>query len=84
MVTPKICHPAAKRPTTTTTQAAPAQRAESIALGFSRATLVYNVIPLFTVILSVLFLGESLMLYQILGGIAIIAGVTIGTTESSR
>lgn len=51
-----------------------------LVFGPGRATLVYNTLPLFAVILSVLFLGENLMPYQIVGGIVIIAGVIIGTT----
>lgn len=51
--------------------------------GPSRATLVYNTLPLFAVILSVIFLGEKLMAYQIIGGLVIIAGVMIGTLEGN-
>ncbi len=49
--------------------------------GPSRATLVYNTLPLFAVILSVIFLGETLLPYQLAGGAVIIAGVIIGTME---
>jgi len=49
--------------------------------GPSRASLVYNALPLFAVILSVIFLGETLASYQMIGGAAIIAGVIIGTRE---
>lgn len=49
--------------------------------GPGRATLVYNTLPLFTVMLSVIFLGETLMPYQAVGGMVIIAGVIIGTTD---
>lgn len=49
--------------------------------GPGRASLVYNTLPLFAVILSVLFLGETLMPYQIVGGVVIIAGVIIGTRD---
>jgi drug/metabolite transporter (DMT)-like permease len=52
-----------------------------LTFGPSRAALVYNTLPLFAVVLSVIFLGEELMLYQILGGIVIIGGVMIGTLE---
>ncbi len=51
--------------------------------GPSRATLVYNTLPLFTVILSVIFLGETLMPYQMVGGAVIIAGVMIGTAATT-
>lgn len=49
--------------------------------GPSRATLVYNTLPLFAVVLSVIFLGESLMGYQVVGGIVVIMGVIIGTRD---
>jgi len=45
------------------------------------ATLVYNTIPFFVIILSAIFLGERLMLYQGVGGAVIIAGVVIGTSD---
>jgi len=51
--------------------------------GPGRATLVYNTLPLFAVILSGIFLGETLMPYQIAGGVVIIAGVIIGTKENA-
>ena len=51
--------------------------------GPGRATLVYNTLPLFAVILSVIFLGETLVPYQIAGGVVIIAGVMIGTTATA-
>ncbi|MEK7210267.1 MAG: EamA family transporter, partial [Candidatus Binatota bacterium] len=51
--------------------------------GPGRATLVYNTLPLFAVILSVIFLGEVLWPYQIAGGVVIIAGVIIGTKENA-
>jgi drug/metabolite transporter (DMT)-like permease len=49
--------------------------------GPSRATLVYNTLPMFAVFLSVIFLGETLMPYQIVGGVVVIAGVIIGTRD---
>lgn len=52
-----------------------------LTFGPSRATLVYNTLPLFTAILSVTFLGETLLPYQVAGGVAVIAGVIIGTTD---
>lgn len=51
--------------------------------GPSRAALVYNTLPLFTVLLSVTYLGETLLPYQIVGGLVIIAGVIIGTTDNA-
>ncbi|MFQ5681742.1 MAG: DMT family transporter [Candidatus Binatia bacterium] len=52
--------------------------------GPGRATLVYNSMPLFAVILSVAFLSETLMAYQVIGGVIIIAGVIIGTMEPAQ
>ena len=48
--------------------------------GPGRAALVYNTLPLHAVILSVLLLGERLMLYQVVGGLGIVSGVIFGTT----
>ena len=49
--------------------------------GPGRASLVYNTLPLFAVMLSEIFLGETLRAYQIVGGVVIIAGVVIGTRD---
>lgn len=49
--------------------------------GPSRASLAYNLLPLFAALLAVLFLGETIYPYQLLGGIAIVAGVIIGTRK---
>jgi drug/metabolite transporter (DMT)-like permease len=49
--------------------------------GPSRASLAYNTLPLFAVVLSEIFLGETLKGYQIAGGAVIIAGVIIGTRD---
>jgi len=49
--------------------------------GPGRATLVYNTLPIFAIILSILFLGESLQAYQMIGGLIAISGVIVGTTE---
>jgi drug/metabolite transporter (DMT)-like permease len=49
--------------------------------GPGRASLAYNLLPLFAVILAEIFLGETLRGYQIVGGFVIIAGVLIGTRE---
>ena len=49
------------------------------AFGPSRASLAYNLLPLFAALLAVIFLGETIHSYQLLGGIAIVAGVIIGT-----
>jgi drug/metabolite transporter (DMT)-like permease len=49
--------------------------------GPGRAALVYNTLPLYAVLLSVVLLGEDFMAYQFVGGLGIIAGVIIGTTD---
>jgi drug/metabolite transporter (DMT)-like permease len=49
--------------------------------GPGRASLAYNMLPLFAVILAEIFLDETLRGYQIVGGAAIIAGVLIGTRD---
>lgn len=49
--------------------------------GPGRAALVYNTMPFFAVILSVIFLGEALFAYQIVGGLVAIGGVLLGTIE---
>ncbi|HEY2986107.1 MAG TPA: EamA family transporter [Candidatus Binatia bacterium] len=52
--------------------------------GPGRASLAYNTLPFFAVLLSELFLGETLRGYQLVGGAIIIAGVIIGTREQER
>jgi len=49
--------------------------------GPGRASLAYNTLPLFAVVLAGIFLNEELRAYQIVGGIAIIGGVLIGTRD---
>jgi drug/metabolite transporter (DMT)-like permease len=49
--------------------------------GPGRAALAYNTLPLYAIILSIILLGERLMLYQVIGGLGIVAGVIFGTTE---
>ena len=49
--------------------------------GPSRASLAYNLLPLFAALLAVIFLGETIYPYQLLGGVAIITGVIVGTRE---
>jgi len=49
--------------------------------GPGRASLAYNTLPLFAVVLAGIFLDEALQTYQVAGGIVIIAGVFIGTRE---
>jgi drug/metabolite transporter (DMT)-like permease len=52
--------------------------------GPGRAALAYNTLPLHAVILSMILLGERLMLYQVVGGLGIVAGVIFGTTSPNR
>jgi drug/metabolite transporter (DMT)-like permease len=49
--------------------------------GPGRASLVYNTLPLFAAILSKIFLDEPLWLYQLIGGVAIVGGVILGTRD---
>ena len=49
--------------------------------GPGRASLAYNTLPFFAVILAGIFLDEALSVYQIVGGIAIIGGVLIGARD---
>ncbi len=43
-------------------------------IGASRATALSNITPMFSMLLAVLFLGESINLMIFLGGLAIVAG----------
>jgi drug/metabolite transporter (DMT)-like permease len=49
--------------------------------GPGRASLAYNTLPLFAVLLAGIFLNEELRAYQIVGGIVIIGGVLLGTRD---
>lgn len=46
-----------------------------VKVGANKAGVFLNLIPVFAVIFAVLFIGESLMWYQLAGGISVIAGV---------
>ncbi|HWP56489.1 MAG TPA: DMT family transporter [Candidatus Acidoferrales bacterium] len=50
--------------------------------GPSRAALAYNTLPLHAVWLAAVFLGETLMPYQLFGGLAIMAGVLLGASAN--
>lgn len=52
-----------------------------VSLGANKAGIYLNFIPLFATIFAVLFLNEQLLLAQIIGGIAVIAGVFISTIK---
>lgn len=48
-----------------------------IQLGASRASIFLNFIPVFATLFAVLFIGESLHLFQVVGGLAVVLGVII-------
>lgn len=52
----------------------------------SDATSVYsmNLVPVFGIIFSAFFLKETIKLSQILGGIAVIAGVILSSTANRK
>lgn len=52
-----------------------------VALGANKAGIYLNFIPVFATIFAVLFLDEQLLVAQIIGGIAVIAGVFITTIK---
>lgn len=52
-----------------------------VSLGANKAGIYLNFIPLFATIFAVLFLNEQLLLAQIIGGIAVIAGVFISAIK---
>lgn len=52
-----------------------------VALGANKAGIYLNFIPVFATIFAVLFLGEQLLLAQIIGGLAVILGVFITTIK---
>lgn len=52
-----------------------------VAIGANRASIFLNFIPLFATIFAVLFIGETPVLTQLIGGIAIIIGVIIANKK---
>lgn len=48
-----------------------------VQLGANRASIYLNFIPVFATIFATLFIGESLQLAQIIGGLAVICGVIL-------
>ncbi|WP_227935286.1 DMT family transporter [Alkalihalobacillus deserti] len=54
------------------------------AIGPARASIFLNLIPFFTIIGAVLFLGETVTIIQLLGGIVVIAGVYLSTKATSN
>lgn len=53
-----------------------------VALGANRASIYLNFIPLFAAIFAVIFLNETLLFSQIIGGIAVICGVLISNKKN--
>lgn len=53
-------------------------------VGAIKATVFYNLIPLYTVVISPFFLGENLLLMHLIGGILIIGGVITGIRRIDR
>lgn len=52
-----------------------------VALGANKASIYLNFIPLFAAIFAVLFLGEDLLLAQVIGGLAVICGVLLASKK---
>ncbi|MEK5078170.1 DMT family transporter [Solibacillus sp. FSL W7-1436] len=52
-----------------------------VSLGANKAGIYLNFIPVFATIFAVLFLNEQLLLAQVIGGIAVIAGVFISAIK---
>lgn len=55
-----------------------------IALGANKAGIYLNFIPVFATIFAVIFLNEQLLIAQVVGGIAVIAGVFISTIRKTQ
>jgi len=54
-----------------------------VKLGANRAGIFLNFIPVFATLFAVLFIGESLQLFQLIGGLFVIIGVIL-TTKSKK
>lgn len=52
-----------------------------VALGANKAGIYLNFIPVFATIFAVIFLHEQLLLAQLIGGLAVIAGIFISTIQ---
>jgi drug/metabolite transporter (DMT)-like permease len=52
------------------------------AIGPSRASIFLNLLPVFTIIGAVLFLGENVSIVQLIGGIVVVVGVYLSTKET--
>jgi drug/metabolite transporter (DMT)-like permease len=53
-------------------------------IGASRAAIFVNLVPIFTIVQSILILGESFSLFKCLGALSIITGVYLGTRTDSE
>ncbi|MCP8617899.1 DMT family transporter [Salirhabdus salicampi] len=53
-------------------------------IGPSRASIFLNLLPVFTTIGAVLFLGEQVILAQLLGGVLVITGVLLSTAKVKK
>jgi drug/metabolite transporter (DMT)-like permease len=51
-------------------------------IGPSRASIFLNLLPVFTIIGAVLFLGETVSMFQLIGGIVVVVGVYLSTKET--
>lgn len=52
-----------------------------VAIGANRASIYLNFIPLFAAIFAILFLGEKLIVAQLIGGLAVIGGVILSNKK---
>ncbi|MBU8907580.1 DMT family transporter [Desertibacillus haloalkaliphilus] len=51
------------------------------AIGPSRASIFLNLLPVFTIVGAVVFLGETVTVIQLIGGVLVIGGVYLSTKE---
>lgn len=52
-----------------------------VRLGANKAGIFLNFIPVFATVFAVLFIGETLQLFQVLGGVFVICGVYLSTKK---
>lgn len=55
-----------------------------VRLGANRAGIFLNFIPVFATLFAVVFIGESLQLFQVLGGLFVIFGVFLSTRNQAK
>ncbi|MDG5786304.1 DMT family transporter [Evansella sp. AB-P1] len=51
------------------------------AIGPARASIFFNLVPIFTTILAIIFLGEIFSYHQLLGGVVVLIGVYFSTKK---